>query len=247
MKITLENIQQFSGLDAFQQELVRQAMQDTKQIEFNKDFAEFTNKIETVLKEGQGHGYKYAELQDVIKVIKKADKDNKFAFTSNIENINDKEYFITSILHYATNYTISTRTLIPENISILSGGKNSIQQFGAWITYRRRYDLGMLLNIATDKDVDGVVENNQAKVQKVVDGNIVKPAVDIVLTEDDQDIYDIIINKIKNKEKIFLEDKEYELNSYDNFILFAKEFKLTNQNVAKKIGKEINFIKSIFN
>ena len=94
------------------------------------------------------YSYKYADLSDILEVIKKPLFDNQLS-VSQIMNFKPGSFSLeTAIIHSSGQY-ISGNYPLPE-------GKTA-QELGSAITYARRYALCAILNIVADEDDDGAI------------------------------------------------------------------------------------------
>jgi len=96
--------------------------------------------------------FKYASYSDICAAIRKPLADNCLAFIHTRsgfgcdEHGKDTERLFTILIH-ESGEQIETSQPVP-NIT-------DAQQYGAWLTYMRRYQLSALLGLATDDDVEG--------------------------------------------------------------------------------------------
>lgn len=120
-----------------------------QQILFNQDWQEAIDSLKGFEKNATGHGYKYANLTEIHKVIKEAIK-NKFTFI----HLETDTNLITTIIHSITNLKISTQTPKPEiaDLKSLNARVNFAQAMGSWQTYIKRYHLMALFALAEEDD-----------------------------------------------------------------------------------------------
>lgn len=93
-----------------------------------------------------GHGYKYADIADILKAVRPVLSKNGLAVFQNIEG--DK--LTTTLAHSSGATLVSSYPLVQDG----TGRMNNIQRIGAALTYARRYSLTALLGVAADEDVD---------------------------------------------------------------------------------------------
>ena len=103
----------------------------------------------TVKKNAQGYGYTYTDLAEITKVIGESGYD----YYQYIEPVDGVDYIMT--------VKIDTNNMGQESKPIrgcrvvdaeLSGKKNPVQEYGAALTYCRRYSLLMAFGFATTDD-----------------------------------------------------------------------------------------------
>lgn len=94
------------------------------------------------------YSYKYADLSDILEVIKKPLFDNQLSI-SQIMNYEPGAFSLETAIIHASGQFISGNYPLPE-------GKTA-QELGSAITYARRYALCAILNIVADEDDDGAV------------------------------------------------------------------------------------------
>jgi len=99
-----------------------------------------------IAKNKTGHGYKYADIADILKAVRPILSRNGLAIFQSIEG--DK--LITTLAHKSGATLQSTYPLVQDG----TGRMNNIQRIGAALTYARRYSLTALLGVAADADVD---------------------------------------------------------------------------------------------
>ena len=128
--------------------------------------AEFTE----VSKSKQGYGYKYAPLDEVLKMARPILVKNGFMLTQDSNTYVDdngvewiKVY--TKLIHISGEYMEN----VVRSKYIDLKQMNAYQSLGSAITYLRRYGLSMILGIASDEDTDAQGEqsknNNKQKQQ----------------------------------------------------------------------------------
>ena len=114
------------------------------------DLVKVMAEVKDVTKNSQGFGYKYATLDEVLKVVRPiAAKHNISIFQSQKieEGIVKVE---TMLLHSSGEYLISD----VEAPYIELKGMNAYQTLGAAITYLRRYSLSNAFGISSEEDTD---------------------------------------------------------------------------------------------
>ena len=102
--------------------------------------------VHGVAKNAQGHGYKYAPLDEVTKLV-----NSKLAAAGlSYVQMPGEGTLITRLMHSSGEWLEASMTLaVPQ----LARG-NDAQAYGAALTYARRYALTAMLGIAADEDTD---------------------------------------------------------------------------------------------
>jgi hypothetical protein len=94
---------------------------------------------------GQMTSYSYADIADVMKIIRKPLSENGLFVSHSIQITREGRDIITTVFHSSGQWLKSSMLL-----ELTSDEKT----LGAKITYYRRYSLGSLLGLVTDDDVD---------------------------------------------------------------------------------------------
>ena len=139
-----------------------------------KAIAEFQQECPVILKDTDGHGYKYADLTQIDTIIKPLLKKYGLMY---VQPLTTNNTITTQVFHIESGEVITSVCSIPfESIKydpvtiettkngitekqtkyIIAGfqGMNTAQAYGSLITYFRRYTLSSLLGLITDKDTD---------------------------------------------------------------------------------------------
>ena len=117
-----------------------------------KALAGFQQDVPTIKKNASGYGYKFADLEEITKVIKPLLAKHGLGFTQPIDGTNIK----TIVFHVESGEAIESLTHIPQNIQLAK--MNEFQVLGSAITYVRRYSLSSILGLVTDEDADAAGE-----------------------------------------------------------------------------------------
>ena len=106
--------------------------------------------IPAIPKNAQAYGYKYATLDDILKVVKPVLARHKLVLLQPLSG----EGLETIIMH-ESGQCLRNVAALPH----MTGNKkmNEAQAVGATITYFRRYALASILGISNDEDTDGVI------------------------------------------------------------------------------------------
>jgi len=101
--------------------------------------------------------YKYASLSSILDTIRPILCKNNFAITQIMEEVEEKTYLLTKLIH-VSGESINTR--MPLYFERTTSAKNPWHDRGSAITYARRYSICSLLavNGDEDKDADGYQE-----------------------------------------------------------------------------------------
>lgn len=110
-------------------------------------------KIEAVVKDKEGYGYKYATLDNVISMLKDVLPNYGLGYAQFPETIDGKDGVTTIVMHESGEYMSARYEMEATEVK----GTNLTQQKGASITYTRRYALCSVFGIPTEEDTDGTV------------------------------------------------------------------------------------------
>lgn len=111
-------------------------------------------KIEAVVKDKDGYGYKYATLDNVISMLKGVLPNYGLGYAQFPETIDGKDGVTTIVMHESGEYMSARYEMEATEVK----GTNLTQQKGASITYTRRYALCSVFGIPTEEDTDGTVD-----------------------------------------------------------------------------------------
>ena len=103
----------------------------------------------------QGYNYKYADLNSVWKVCRKPLRENGLSIIQGGRVIDGKTYLATRLCHSSGQW-IETYLPIPDPKPSLDTKKKHVemQDYGAFVTYLRRYSVTACLGINGDEDTD---------------------------------------------------------------------------------------------
>lgn len=108
--------------------------------------AEAQGQFPDIPKNKTGHGYKYADIADILKAVRPVLSKRGLAVFQDIQG----EKLVTTLAHKSGATLTSTYPLVTDQ----TGRMNNIQKIGAALTYARRYSLTALLGVAADEDAD---------------------------------------------------------------------------------------------
>lgn len=120
--------------------------------ELYKALAAFQSEVPTIKKNASGYGYKFADLEEITKVIKPLLTKQGLGYTQPLDGTNIK----TIIFHAESGESLESVAHIPQDVELK--GQNQFQTMGSAITYLRRYALSSALGLVTDEDADGAGE-----------------------------------------------------------------------------------------
>jgi len=133
-----------------------------------KALAKFQDEVPVIHEETQGYNYTYANLGQILKVIKPILKDNSLGFTQLLDGISIR----TMIFHTESGEFIESVSDIPTDVEMK--GMNKFQVMGSAITYFRRYSLSCALGLITDKDIDAKGDEIVEAKSQVKEGTVKK-------------------------------------------------------------------------
>lgn len=122
-----------------------------------KALANFQDECPIIIKNTQGYGYVFADLPEIIEIIKPLLKKHGLGYTQPLNSNQIK----TILFHIESGETIESLTDIPQGVKL--SGQNDFQVLGSAITYLRRYSLCSILGLVTEKDTDASGEQNKAE------------------------------------------------------------------------------------
>lgn len=120
---------------------------------YDSSLAMMQAELPEVEKLTQGHNYKYAKFDQILKAIKPALNKYGFSITHRVK-VEDKLIHVTGILSHREGHREETTISLPADSS---GSKNAVQAVGSSTEYGRRYTMNSLLGIATkEADTDAL-------------------------------------------------------------------------------------------
>lgn len=106
------------------------------------------SEIRDAEKDNQGYGYKYADLGQILSLIRPLLQKNGLSFAQHVGNANDMVAIETIVMHSSGQW-MSSELLMP---AVQSKSMNAAQAMGSVITYGRRYALSAIFGIAQIDD-----------------------------------------------------------------------------------------------
>jgi len=125
--------------------------------------AKVMTEIKDITKNSSGYGYKYASLDEVLKVVRPLCAKNGISILQS-QNINENGMIVveTMLLHASGEFITTEVTSPYEKLK----GMNEYQSIGSSITYLRRYGLSSALGIASEEDTDAQIPQQSKQYQK---------------------------------------------------------------------------------
>lgn len=117
-----------------------------------KALSDFQQEVPTIKKNASGYNYKFADLEEIIAIIKPVLKKHNLGYTQPLDGTNLR----TVLYHTESGETIESTVEIPQGVELK--GQNDFQVLGSAITYLRRYSLSSILGLVTDEDADAAGE-----------------------------------------------------------------------------------------
>ena len=124
--------------------------------EIAKAMSGLQSEIRDAEKDTQGHGYKYADLYQILSLIRPLLSKHGLAFTQHVSNADDKVVIETMIMHESGQWIQSELSMPPTPNNRMSAA----QSVGSAITYGRRYSLTAIFGITQCTEDDDAA--NQA-------------------------------------------------------------------------------------
>lgn len=106
------------------------------------------SEINNPKKSKQGHGYKYAELAQIIELSREPLANNGLAVTQYCATVDGQSHLVTQMIHSSGQWIRGFYPLEKAGMRAV----NDAQQMGAAMTYARRYNLAAMLGVAQEDD-----------------------------------------------------------------------------------------------
>lgn len=116
--------------------------------EIAKALSLMQGEIKDAEKDTDGYGYKYADLSQVLRIIRPLMAKNGLSVTQHVSNADDKIVIETMLMHSSGEWMSSELSLPP----VPSKSMNAAQAVGSVITYGRRYALTAIFGITQADD-----------------------------------------------------------------------------------------------
>jgi hypothetical protein len=128
----------------------------------NKSLLEVSKELEPIFVDTQNEtlGNKYVSYDKLIKIVKNILNKHDLIITFEIESSESSIKIQGIIIDTKTNEKLKSGFINYKIPEIQQNNFSELQTFGSAVTYLKRYILGILLPIATEKDNDG---NNSGK------------------------------------------------------------------------------------
>lgn len=109
------------------------------------------NEFKVIVKDKDGYGYKYADLETIIQETKEKLTEYGLSFSQVAGCDQSGDYIETILMHDSGQWLSGKLYLKTANLKNLS----PMQSLGVAITYARRYSLQAILGVSTEEDTDG--------------------------------------------------------------------------------------------
>ena len=106
------------------------------------------SEINNPKKSKHGHGYKYAELPQIIELSREPLTNNGLAVTQYCATVDGQIHLVTQMIHSSGQWIRGFYPLEKAGMRAV----NDAQQMGAAMTYARRYNLAAMLGVAQEDD-----------------------------------------------------------------------------------------------
>lgn len=123
--------------------------------------------VQIPIKSGGSYTFKYADLESIMRACRPALSENGLAVFQSTDRTQAGEVLVTTLAH-SSGATLMSEVAIPK-------ASGDIKEYGAVITYLRRYQITALLGVAADDDLDadgrGIEEDDDIRelTNKLVD------------------------------------------------------------------------------
>ena len=135
------------------------------------------SEINNPKKSKQGHGYKYAELAQIIELSRDPLATNGLAVAQYCTAIDGQSYLVTQMIHSSGQWLRGYYPLEKAGMRAV----NDAQQMGAAMTYARRYNLAAILGVAQeDDDAASIPAQRKQQSQHQQQQQLQKVAVDVL-------------------------------------------------------------------
>lgn len=166
--------------------------------------------IESVNKDKQGYGYKYADLGSCLQAVKKPLRNNGLSI-SQLGTCDDtnKQMLVTLLMHESGQWLKSIFSV--ESVELKQC--NSLQNLGASLTYMRRYALSAIIGLTQEDDDAQSLTKNSNKVKEDPIPSIAAEVRCLISEEKEQEAYALCESlAISEKHKLWsllnLEERE---------------------------------------
>ena len=136
-----------------------------------KAFLEFQKQVKGIKKDGQGYGYQYITLDQILELVRPALSLQGLTMNQDVGSIVSAAGEVlttvaTRITHALSGEWIESEALIMKPINIAKNGTVSPvtpQNSGSAITYAKRYQLTGMLGLSADVDDDAAIVSSNAQ------------------------------------------------------------------------------------
>lgn len=134
------------------------------------------SEINNPKKSKQGHGYKYAELSQIIELSREPLANNGLAVTQYCATVDGQSHLVTQMIHSSGQWIRGFYPLEKAGMRAV----NDAQQMGAAMTYARRYNLAAILGVAQEDDDAASIPAQRKQQQNQPPQQSQKVAVDVL-------------------------------------------------------------------
>ena len=132
-------------------------MKESQSAAYNRDMAMMQAEMPTIARDGKitvnnEVRSTYARFEDIVEQTKPLLAKYGFSVTFQ-SNVEDSRITVTGTMAHREGHSVTTSLPLPFDSS---GSKNTVQAIGSSISYGKRYVFGMLTNVVTGEDDDGV-------------------------------------------------------------------------------------------
>ncbi len=145
----------------------REASQSLK--DFDAAISAAKAEIPVIVKNAQGHNYKYADFAAIASVVDPILSKHGLQYRFRTQQV-DKDIFVTCVLFGHGHKEETTLSGTADT----TGQKNAIQSLGSTLTYLQRYTLVQMLGLATAKDDDGRLSGKTINTDAATDEQVME-------------------------------------------------------------------------
>lgn len=128
---------------------------DEQRKAYYKAIAAARARIPVIIKNQQGHGYKYADMPSITNIVDPILSDVGLSYDFQSDTAPDGLITVTCMMSHVDGHESEPTSLSARPDK--TGSKNDVQAVGSTTTYLQRYTLMLKLGIAASKDTDGAV------------------------------------------------------------------------------------------
>jgi hypothetical protein len=199
--------------------------------ELAKAMSKLQSEIRDAEKDVQGYGYKYADLGQVLGLIRPLLEKNGLSFNQHVGNAQDTAIIETMVMHESGQW-MSSEICMPVTIE---AKRSAAQCVGIAITYGRRYALTAIFGITqVAEDQDGHAEKPVHQTRAYIPKETPKPAESAFITKDQEFELSKMMFEAKADSKAF--NKSYGVETFSQ--LTQEQYKDAVKKLNIKMGKK---------